>query len=182
MRVALNPLTPARTFRRLCNHRSIKDTTSFSFSQPTSFKPSHLRPPSSPPLCVSRRVTFCAVRARLPPPRCGGSELIRRITRQRQPRRGSCGAAAISHRLQRVGGREKKRQWFRVTHSPPPAERRGGARLNNSSRGAAHRRSHTHTRTLNAVGKLLLPPPPPPPRSPSHSHLHSEERVSPRAF
>lgn len=58
-------------------------------------------------------------------PRCGRSELIRRITRQRQPRRGSRGAAAIRHRLQCVG--KDSSSGLLTVRLPPSAEEDRGS-------------------------------------------------------
>lgn len=113
----------------------------------TSFKLLHLRPPSgiffsffffsSSHLMVSTAVppppqnmTVCLPESHFVQcvrdfPRCGRSELIRRITRQRQPRRGSRGAAAIRHRLQCVG--KDSSSGLLTVRLPPSAEEDRGS-------------------------------------------------------
>lgn len=102
--------------------------------------------------------------------------------------KGSLGVALVEPRPLAIDcsalGAEKRKDsgsGLLTVRLPPSAEEERGSITHHGEQHIGAR-THTHTRTLNAVGKLLLPPPPPPPRSPSHSHLHSEERVSPRAF
>lgn len=106
----------------------------FFFCLPTSWCPLPPPPPSHPTpkhdcVCLPESHFVQCVRDF---PRCGRSELIRRITRQRQPRRGSRGAAAIRHRLQCVG-KDSSSGLLTVRLSPSAEEVRGSITHHGSS-------------------------------------------------
>lgn len=98
-------------------------------------------------------------------PHSGRSELIRRITCQSRPPRGSRGAAAIRHRSPACW--KDSSSGLLAVRLPPSAEDCGSI----THHRAAHRHWHTRARTqplhtLNAVGKLLKPPHPTAPPHP----------------